>query len=473
MLSQLTTNIVIKNYGSILTKGKFIPRESEIRGVFIFEGIYAYPHNWTEVANTLAEYGINTVFVNDQQAFQRRPDSEIRAAIDAFHSVGIQYHSVMAVLQDTKWPDGNTNTSEILSDGTPLSEYSHCPIKAHDAILEHLRDYLQTFPDVDGIMLDFIRYASGTTDVCFCEYCRQEFEAWYQQEYGEPVTNWTDFYAGGSKHDRFLEWRCIPVTRLVRDIHDTVRSINPNLVLSAAVYPLAEDNPIYWRKFLGQDTAKWVAEGYLDLVVPMIYVKTVTEVESYVKGAIKWWGAGTPFGNADLVAFLRNDREDTNLTPEELKAQIDVVRQYNLSGWIIWRYGGPGENHPGMDADIRDYLSIIDMPQTFSVFNIKVETTSNSATITWQTTLPSTSKVEYAATSFFNSSYVLWRGGVTFHYWNIIYTPGTVIEYAAMTTEHSVTLNNLDPTTTYYFRIQSASKSGIVTSKVLTFKTKG
>jgi len=462
--SFLATTVKVANTGKILTEKTLITYKSEIRGVFIFEGIFGYSHDWNVIAQTLAEYGINAVFVNDFSTFGRRPDSEIRAAIDAFHAYGIEYHSVMAVLQDTK-ANPSVGTEAITYDGQIYADgWSHCPIKAHDYVLDAIRNYLNDFPDVDGIMLDFIRYHEGTTGICFCNYCRAEFQEWL----GENITDWTPFYPDQPRHNEWLEWRNIPVTRLVRDIHDTIKSINPNIVISEAAWSLFSDCPIYWRKFLGQDTAKWIAEGYIDFVAPMMYTKDLADLEGMIDTNIKYWLGGQPEGKIPLVAFLRNDyTQSDDPTPEQFKALVDLVRSKGLDGWIIWRYGGPGSDAPY--PDIREYLSIIDMPQTFTLTNINVETSTNSATITWYTTLPSTSKVEYSTTPLFNSSWKIWGG---FHYWNITYALGTIVDNGTNVLYHSITINDLASGTKYYFRVQSKNEYGTVTSKVLTFTTK-
>jgi len=458
--SIFTSNIVIRNSGRISVVKAPIIYTNEIRGVFIFEGVYGYPHNWTTIADTLAQYGINAVFVNDFSTFGRRPDSEIRTAIDAFHAKGIQYHTVMAVLQDTK-PSESLGTEAIRSDGTIYSVYSHCPIKAHDYVISAIQDYLSNFPDVDGIMLDFIRY--DHVDMCYCDSCRAEFEEWL----GEEIGNWTQFYPDQARWLEYAEWRTNPITRLVRDIHNTVKFINPNIQISEAAWTLFSDCPIYWRKYIGQDTAYWIKEGYVDFIAPMMYTKSLTDLENYIDTNIKYWLGGQPEGKIPLVAFLRNDFTDTDLTPEELKSQIDLVRQKGLDGWIIWRYGGPGSDAPY--PDIRDYLNIIDIPQDFTIRNITVETTKDSATITWFTDLPVTSKVEYSTTLLFDASWESWGG---FHYWNITYNQGMIVEDSANVTTHSIIIEGLISNTTYYFRVQSKGISGIATSKVLTFTTK-
>jgi len=454
-LSYFTKNITIKNSGKILAIKTLITQKSEIRGVFFHEVIYGYSHDWNVIAETLSQYGVNAVFVNDQGGLGRRPDSEIRSAIDAFHAYGIEYHSCISVLQETK-PETSLGTEAIMHDGSIYSPYSHCPIKAHDYIIENIRDYLETFPDVDGIMLDYIRYAEGTTDMCYCEHCRAAFEEWL----GENITDWTPFYPGGSRHNEFLNWRCEPITKLVKDIHDMVKSINPNIVISVAAWTLFQDSPIYWRKYLGQDTAKWIAEGYIDFVAPMMYTSDISELEDEIDTNIKYWMGGTPEGPIPLVAFLDISRKNT---PDSTAQQISLVRSKGLDGWILWRYGGPGVDSP--DPDIRDYLSVLDMPTIFSISRIEVQTGETNATIRWVTSLPATSVVEYSTNPIFNSTLETWKG---FHYWKINYINGTIIKLDTVSTQHTITISNLSRGVKYYFRIQS-QRDYIVTSRVYTF----
>jgi hypothetical protein len=467
VFSYLTANIRIANSGKIITIKTPITHKSEIRGVFIHEEIYGVSHNWTLIAKTLASYGINAVFVHDCSGNGWRPNSEIKAAINAFHTYGIEYHSCISVLQDWR----NSGTEAVTSSGNIWSVYSHCPIKAHDLVLRTIRNYLGNFSYVDGIMLDYIRYGESS-DICYCPYCRAAFNQWYYENYGEYVSNWTEFYPNQPKWIIYAEWRTLPVTQLVKDIHDLVKSINPNIVISEAAWTLFSNSAIYWRKWLGQDTAKWIAEGYVDFVAPMMYTKTIyggsgETLESYINSNLKYWMGGQPEGPIPLVALLRHDYGKNSLPPQEFKAQIDYVRQRGLDGWILWRYSGPGGYLSG-SPNIVDYLSAINMTETFTITNINVETTANSARITWLTTLPTISKVEYGTNPLFNASWMVQSG---FHFWNITYTPGAMIIDYANVTEHSITITSLSPGTKYYFRIQSVGMSGTVTSKVMTFTT--
>jgi len=344
----------------------------------------------------------------------------------------------------------------------------NCPIKAKNLIVQTVTTAVSNY-DIDGIMLDYIRYRDA--DQCYCNQCRAEFEEWLGEG---TITDWTPFYPSHSRWDEYANWRNEPVSELVKIIHDTAKTIKPSIVISVACWQYFSDCPIYWRRWIGQDTARWIKEDWIDFVAPMMYTKTIygktgETLESYIDAHLKYMTGGQPEGKIPLVAFLRNDWPTTDMTPTEFKAQVDYVRSRGLDGWIIWRYGGPGSSEP--NPDIRNYLSVIDLPNTFSIRNIQVLVNNEtSTTITWFTDLPATSKIEYSTNSLFNAS---WETQSGFHYWNITRIQSIIVENTSLVTEHSVTLAGLMPGTVYYFRVQSQRASDIATSKVMTFTTSG
>lgn len=436
--------------------------ESEIRGVFIHESIFGYAHDWNVIAETLASYDINMVVVNDFRIFSQRPYNEIRAAIDAFHSKGIAYHSLMLTIAQSKNNADPSSTAARTHTGAIYSEWQQDPILVRDYILSDVQNYLADFPDVDGIMLDYMRYI--VQDMPYGDECKAAFEAWLGEG---TITDWTPFYPGGSRWNEYGEWRTIPINTLVKDTHDLIKSIDSSILVSASAFPLFDDSPIYQRKWLGQDIAYWIKEDYIDFVVPMIYARYTygaNGIEDYCTACMKYWMDGQPEGKIPVVACLRVDWTTTDLTPEEFATQVNCVRSKGLDGWLIFRYGGPGDSEP--NPDTRDYLDNIAFPQTFKMYDIEVETVSDIVTVSWKTTLPTTSKVEFSTDPLYSAE---WSTQAGFHFWNIIRGTLTVISDSVEVTDHEVELTDLNPDTTYYFRVQSADDSGIATSYTMSF----
>lgn len=77
--------------------------------------------------------------------------------------------------------------------------------------------------------------------------------------------------------------------------------------------------------------------------------------------------------------------------------------------------------------------------------------TNNSATITWTTNQPASSRVDYGLTTSY----------------------GTYVTNASMVTSHSMTLTGLTPTTLYHFKVTSTNAGGTSVSSDFTFTTNG
>ena len=461
VISSLMNSVTIGNVGMISARTRAC-YSSEIRGVFIHGINYggnSMVADWEVIADTLAPYGITDIFVD----LGGLPEGSFRAAmlpevLQAFHSRGFRVHVSWNFLIG-----GRTEPEDMRAvkyDGTIVSW--GCPTK--NATREFIKDVVQTIAsyDIDGFMFDYIRYV--TAEICYCNECRAAFQQWL----GEEITDWSAFYPDGERYLEYLEWRNEPITMLVRDVRKWMLEINPDLEFSAAVFALGDDCPIYWRKFIGQDVGNWIRNDYLDFVCPMHYTNDPAEMQMRIRDEQKYWTAGAE-GKLPLVIFITNGIT-TQYSIEDFTKIVNAVRENGADGWIIWRYGGPGNNPSDNRWDIRPYLEAIDMPQTFAISGLRVETTNTSATITWFTDLPTTSIVEYNTKILFNASWEIWND---FHYWNITRIQPLVVENSLNVTQHMITINNLAPRTRYYFRVQSKGESGIATTKVLTFITKG
>jgi len=459
-ISSIMDEVTIRSIGTIMVEMRTAYR-SEVRGVFFHGANYGHNRmeaNWTLIAQTCHEYGVTDAFVD----LGGLPDGDLRTAmlpeiLNAFHPLGIKVHVSWNLLIG-----GRTSPEDMRAikyDGTPV--YWGCPTK--QATRDFIKNVVQKIAsyDIDGFMFDYARYA--TAEICYCSECKEKFQEWL----GENVTDWTPFYPDGARYNEYLNWRCEPITELVSLVREWMLDVNPDLEFSAAVWPLGDDCPIYWKKFLGQDTADWIRNSYLNFVCPMQYTNNVDEVKMRIRDQQKYWTAGKE-GQLPMYVLVTNGINEL-YTVDEFKAVVDAVREAGADGWIVWRYGGPG-NYPGDNrTDIRPYLEALEMPETFILSNIKVSVSQTEAIINWITNKPTTSKVEYNTSMLFNWSL---KSSSDIYYWYPEYIPGNIIENNETAVFHEITLENLLPGTKYYFRVQSKGESGIVTSKVLIFTTK-
>ena len=482
-IAPLTRYYTIHSSGSIgspVTQ-QAVSYESEIRALFVHGANMLYP-DWETIASTVQSYGVNTIIVEVLYPHGSRYPSnyvesytrdELTPAINAAHARGMKLHVSFNVLLGAF----NDEQKVVGADGG-LRDWT-CPTKAVSrAHIKVLTEELASFQaqsgphagdTADGFMLDYIRYGEGMTDTCYCPECKAKFE----QYLGEgPISDWTPFLPGGARYNEFMEWRPTPINELVRDMRNWALGVNPNLEISAAVWSISiSGNPTYYRYWIGQDSTYWIKEGWLDWVAPMLYVGAgeTAFLTSLVQENLQY-GTGGPEGKIPMAPFLTH--VFISKTPSQFKAEVDVLRANGADGWVLWRYGGPGDGQGSGAPDIRQYLGAIELPEVFSLTNLAVTLTgtgTKNATITWSTTKPATSKVEYSTSPLFNASYE-YLSMYDFHYWDIDHVEGTIVEDTTPVTSHMITLTGLQEGTLYYYRVQSQDSSGIATSQVYTFE---
>jgi uncharacterized lipoprotein YddW (UPF0748 family) len=111
---------------------------------------------------------------------------------------------------------------------------------------------------VDGIHLDRIRYPGEAWS----------YDSASRREFGmDPATHKAEWKA----------YRTSLVSRMVKETYDSVQSVRPGLVMSAAVWGIYND-VWEWHTLAGatnlmQDSRAWARDGYMDVLVPMTYYR--------------------------------------------------------------------------------------------------------------------------------------------------------------------------------------------------------
>lgn len=465
-----TSNPIISGYE--------VADKSEIRAMFIHFTSLSATMDWNLIAQTLNNYGIQTVVIEVvMPKYVAYPSSVVAGsaglsvitdALNAFHPLGIDVYAAMDVLYTVANPEHAVvnHLGSTMDWTSPIKQSSRNYIKA---IVEEL---VTNYPDIDGFMFDYIRWEwEGVTPTM--DYS-PEAKPLLESYLNETIISFPgEFAPGGSRYDDFLEWRKEPITNLLKDMIDWMKAIKPDLKISAAPWSIyTPSGPAERFKLIGQDWVDWVMKGYLDWVAPMLYLypNQMSEFRESVRGNVEI-GVGGPEGKIPMIMFVANQYPVIKTT-QEFKTEIDILRDEGADGWIIWKYGGPGLTI-GVGEDIRPYLDALDLFDVFSISDVSVypQETNGTATITWVTTQPATSKVEYSTSPLF---IVITRydSNWDFDYLDIDQSQGTIAEDLENVTQHALTLANLDPNATYYFRVQSQGL-GIVTSKVFEFSISG
>ncbi|NWF86635.1 family 10 glycosylhydrolase [Candidatus Bathyarchaeota archaeon] len=437
--------------------------KSDIRGVFLHTP-WGYNPQWNVIADTCLSYGINTIVIETYTShfwsgsgivdFQ-----ELRTAITAFHNKGLSVHVLLCVALTPDTGMKAKNSAGATVDWLCFTKnVSKTMLKA---VAESLaRDY-----DIDGLMFDYIRWDTENGFICFCNECKARFIV----DTGLTDVNWpADCLPSGRYYWDFIQWRCIPVTEAMRDMRNAMLAINPNLLFSAAVWPAFQDCGNYWVEEIGQHTADWVDKGYLDFVSPMVYTTTLTgtdSVDQLTRNSRDFYVGGSE-GKIPLVVFTTIDIDGSPRNINNFVEATRLMRNNGADGWIIWRYGGPGLT---AYFDVRPYLGALQetglMEPIWTIQNLTVSINPGrtAATISWTTTVPTKSRIEYANHPLFNATVRYDDFGRPIYYKDIDYVGGTIQENTTLKTTHSFTILITDETR---FRIQCIDANNItITSK--------
>lgn len=140
-----------------------------------------------------------------------------------------------------------------------------------DLIMEIVTNY-----KVDGIQLDYIRYPFNNkpNEMGFDWQGRQRFE----QETGLSLDRLDD-----NTRQIWIAWKVQIINNFVKDISTTLRKFKPDIRISAAVYGMPKRLRV---AAIQQEWETWVANGWVDTLNPMTYVKDPKELSlasSYVR----------------------------------------------------------------------------------------------------------------------------------------------------------------------------------------------
>jgi len=271
------------------------------------------------------------------------------------HARGIRVHAwmnVYLVRSEGDVPEGHVTLEHpdwvaVDRSGTPMTALSARRLKAawtegaylepgNTEVVKHFVDVvtelLARYP-VDGIHLDYVRYP--VLDVGYSEAMRAGFrrmtgvdpleldanEAGLRRERGD------EGYAELQRE--WMGFKAAQVTAMVASVHDAVCAMRPEVMLSAAVKP--DPDKAYAQT--GQDWVRWVREGLVDVVAPMMYSTSASVVReqarelSRVVPPERVW-AGIAVYNQSLAAA---------------EAKIRTCRDAGLGGISIFSYNSlPG-----------------------------------------------------------------------------------------------------------------------------------
>lgn len=286
--------------------------QSEVRAMWFDRGTIVKAKSeadLVEIFDLMAIAGINTVFFETLNSSYTIYPSEIapeqnplvkgwdplKAAIKLAHERDIELHAWIWTFaavnkrHNTILNLPRHHLGPVLSQRPEWAMTDHQGSRFHyssgkvffDPANPEVRRYLQALIaeiaekyEVDGIHLDYIRYPfqspTGKITYGYGDAAREQFKS----QTGYDPTQLNPYHPLWSK---WIEFRTEQVDTFVAEVAQQLRQIDPELLLSTAVFPLPERDRL---SKIQQGWEKWVSREWIDMLVPMTYSKDSEQLYS-------------------------------------------------------------------------------------------------------------------------------------------------------------------------------------------------
>ena len=195
--------------------------------------------------------------------------------------------------------------------------------------------------DLDGIHFDYVRFPSNEFD--YSRGALERFRGWVTPRLPDDRRAELERAADADPlafvralPEPWDEFRRAQITGLVERLSGAVKARRPEVVVSAAV--IADVSTAYTHRF--QDWPRWLAEGILDVAVPMAYTPDDRRFETYIRTARDAAGERARLW-AGIGVYLD--------TFEGTLRKIDRARGLDAGGVVLFSYDwatGEGRGDP-------------------------------------------------------------------------------------------------------------------------------
>lgn len=198
-------------------------------------------------------------------------------------------------------------------------------------ILSFINEFIERYPSIDGIHLDYIRYPYPVPFIPGSRFNKHGLTYGYGKKNIERFFKKTGFnpLTKGISTDTFLlwdNWKRQQITDLVKKISNAIKTQSAEKIISCAVIPSLER--AYNTAF--QDWALWLEQGIVDYVVLMNYTRDQRLAEETVISALAHKAKGRIF--IGIGAYLMNDN------PGLLFEQYKLIKGLNPDGIVFFQY---------------------------------------------------------------------------------------------------------------------------------------
>jgi uncharacterized lipoprotein YddW (UPF0748 family) len=196
--------------------------------------------------------------------------------------------------------------------------------EVQDYVINVLSDLVSGYPELDGLHLDYIRYPNTTWGYHPTSVGRYE-----EHRIVHGFTSWND-------------WRKQQITGFVDRMYRQAKAINPNLIVSAAVFANYRDAVDSYA----QAWKDWLDMGIIDFVYPMLYHVDWNEF-NYHLDVIGKMG----HKNRSVIGIRAWDANGGSLRPGNTRAfsgytlpdvinRVERIREHDFAGVALFSYDG-------------------------------------------------------------------------------------------------------------------------------------
>lgn len=308
----------------------------EVCGVWDHFGQGFYAGDWERTAREMAAFGVTDVYLNVAgTAFARYPSKVVPQktknnclsdAIKACHQHGIRVHAWILAYSGEQCDAATRKRFEtngwLMQDTNGKTALPVAIDPSHPGVTQHLIAIIREISayDVDGIHLDFMRFPE--LEHCKSPTLRKRFEAVHG-----PVKQWPREVLSGSKKNAFIDWRSKIITDNLQKIRIWMKTHQPQLPLSVAVYgkyPKCVDT-------VGQNWMLWLRTDMVDQLAPMNYTNDLDALRD-------WLGTQTaePRYAQKILCGIGVTANESNLDGVDVLKQIAIARQRKCAGFILF-----------------------------------------------------------------------------------------------------------------------------------------
>ena len=276
---------------------------SPVKAVWVARFHYRFPDDIRTIMRNCARAGLNTVLWqvrgegtvlypsriepwSAEYAYRDPGFDPLQIAVEEAHRHGLRIEAWVNVMPGWKGSQPppirsqlwHTHPDWFLHDAAgqrqPLGRFYVILNPCLPEVRRHIASVIEeivTDYDVDGVQLDYVRYAWDSTKNARSRYPRDPTTLrFYREQTGRHPDD--DLQAW----DR---WRASQLTRLVGQIKDSVEQHRPGATLTAAVWSSPQ---VGYRDYL-QDGIAWLRTGMVDAVIPMAYTIELDRFEGYIE----------------------------------------------------------------------------------------------------------------------------------------------------------------------------------------------